>query len=240
MSIIARRQPAQLGGRGRRRRGRGRPTPRAGSRGGWRLGIAGRGRRGPVDRASGGRRRRGRRVTERRRSAVHDAGVAVAGQHEVGVGGRRPPVPPASATPTTASPAAAASSRSVARRRAAAGSATRGGLDERLGQRGPAGLLEQQRRGRPRRGPGRRPPREREPDDAHLGELRPQSRRGRPVVVPRGAHDLGRALLGQQVAHGVAKASWSSVKAKRIAATSAGRPSTRSAMMLRWISLVPA
>ena len=35
-------------------------------------------------------------------------------------------------------------------------------------------------------------------------------------------------------------ASWSSVKAKRTACYFLGRPRTRSATMLRWISLVPA
>ena len=56
--------------------------------------------------------------------------------------------------------------------------------------------------------------------------------------VPRGAHDGRRALLGEQVAHRVAERR--AGRRDEARTSSAGSPRTRSAAMLRWISLVPA
>ena len=119
------------------------------------------------------------------------------------------------------------------------GTRDRGVLDDRLGERGPARLLEQEHEVEvvatepPWASGASTPSTPISPSRATAPE--------RPVVVrPRVAHDLGGHSFVEEVAHGVAEASWSSVKAKRIVIYRRGSPSTRSATTLRWISLVPA
>ena len=177
--------------------------------------------------------RRVRRTSRSATSASTTNGVATADRDR-----RRPRL--ARGEPRRASSAGDASgaSRGEQRRR------HRRGLDERLGQRGPAGLLEQQHQvelvhAQPAVRLGHS-----EPDHAHLGQRRPHRRRRTVGAVVgashAGAHRVGRALLGQQVAHRVAEQQLVVGEGEAHGGYFLGRPSTRSATMLRWISLVPA
>ncbi len=124
---------------------------------------------------------------------------------------------------------------------ASSGAATATDLDDRIGQPDPTRLLEQQHevelgQAETAEGLGHL-----DPEHAHLGQRRPHVGQATVVVDPRVAHLLGLALLVEQVAHGVAEQDL--VVGEGEAHRSAyflGRPSTRSAMTLRWISLVPA
>ena len=76
-------------------------------------------------------------------------------------------------------------------------------------------------------------------DHAHVGELLPEAGI-RPVCVrPRGADVRGRALLLEELAHRVAERDLI-VGEREAHRQRLGSPSTRSAITLRWISLVPA
>ena len=113
------------------------------------------------------------------------------------------------------------------------------GLDDRLGCRATAGLLEDQheidhREPEPPARLGRE-----HADHAHLRELVPEPGNAPSRVRPSLADVRGRALLFQELTHRVAKRELvvgeSEPHGQRL-----GIPSTRSAITLRWISFVPA
>ena len=119
----------------------------------------------------------------------------------------------------------------------------RGGLDQRVGQAGAARLLEHQHQrllveAQAAGGLGHE-----RGQHAHLGQPVPHAAvelaGGR---VPRGPHRGGRALLVEQVADRVPEGELVVVEAEvhQRPRYFLGRPSMRSAAMLRWISLVPA
>ena len=74
---------------------------------------------------------------------------------------------------------------------------------------------------------------------AHLGEVLPQRDVVAGAVVPRGAHVRGRALLGEEIAQTLGE-ELLVVGEREAHHAPRGSWRTRSAMMLRWISLVPA
>jgi hypothetical protein len=76
-------------------------------------------------------------------------------------------------------------------------------------------------------------------DDAHLGELVPEPRDATGLVRPRFAHVRGGAPALQQLAHRVAERELV-VGEGEAHDYFLGRPRTRSAITLRWISFVPA
>ena len=113
------------------------------------------------------------------------------------------------------------------------------GLEQRFWQRRPAGLLEKQDQvelthTQPTVGFGHR-----ETDDPELGERAPQNRRVGRTGIPSCAHDLGRALLGEELPDRITEQQLI-VGEREAHAYFLGSPSTRSATTLRWISLVPA
>ncbi len=79
-----------------------------------------------------------------------------------------------------------------------------------------------------------------EADDAGGRQGVPQAGHGPGVVLPGVAHRRRRALVGEDVADGVGEEDLVLGEAEVHGAYFLGRPRTRSAMMLRWISLVPA
>ena len=116
------------------------------------------------------------------------------------------------------------------------------GFDDRLGKRGAAGLLERQHQRHlvetePARTLGHQ-----HAQDAELGERRPARRDRAPCsLLPDGAHRGRRTDALEHAADAVAEAELLLVEREMHAVgQSRGRPSTRSAMTLRWISLVPA
>src|SRR5665213_1081520 len=74
-------------------------------------------------------------------------------------------------------------------------------------------------------------------DHAHPGELFPQSRDPTAGIRPGGAHVRGRAFLLEQLPHCVAERELIVGEAESHVQRR-GNPSTRSAITLRWISLV--
>src|SRR5204863_5009917 len=77
-------------------------------------------------------------------------------------------------------------------------------------------------------------------EHSHLGERSPRRRASAGRRAPCTAHRRRRAFLAQQIAHGIAQRELLVGEGEVHRGYLRGRPSTRSATTLRWISLVPA
>ena len=160
-----------------------------------------------------------------------------------GTSGSRPSCRPGAADrrgPRTARPRRRATSWSRSRRRRSIGPGVgeqrhgdAGMLDERLGQRDVARLLERAARGRPDRARGRRPTPVRAAPSTPISPSADHARSVDRVVSHASRTTAGGHSLASRSRTASRNASWSSVKAKRIGLASTlarGRPSTRSAI----------
>ena len=113
-------------------------------------------------------------------------------------------------------------------------------LDHGPGHRRVAELLEQQDRVDDAEAHPAGVLRSEDADDAHVGELLPQRRAVGPAVLPQRAQVGGGELLREQVAETVGEQELVVGESEAHRQTPFGSCRTRSAMMLRWISFVPA